>query len=149
MSVIHHNLSARCRPDQLWQELSALEAVGRHNPTIRAARLTGTLRQGVGAIRECDLLPKGKVVERVTVWDEGRSIGLEVVQSDWPIRTMQWVTRIESQGTGSTLIQRLEYKMKFGPIGWVLDNLVLRRKITRNVGTALNNLVALAEGGSK
>jgi hypothetical protein len=146
MTVLHHNLSANCGPDALWQELSDLEGVARHNPSVRQARITGSVRRGVGAMRECDLDPKGKVIERVIHWDEGRSLGLEVVESDWPVRSMRWTTRIEPHGSGSRLSQQLEYKMKFGPVGWLLNAVVMRRAINRNVGKALSSLVASAEG---
>jgi Polyketide cyclase / dehydrase and lipid transport len=145
MTVLHHSLSANCRPEALWQELSDLEAVGRHNPTVRQARVTGSVQRGIGALRECDLVPKGKVIERVIHWDDGHSLGLEVVESDWPVRSMRWITRIEPNGSGSTLSQRLEYEMKFGPLGWFLNAVVMRRAINKNVGLALGNLVALAE----
>jgi hypothetical protein len=29
-------------------------------------------------------VPKGRIVERVTHWEEGRAVGLEVAESDWP-----------------------------------------------------------------
>jgi Polyketide cyclase / dehydrase and lipid transport len=146
MTVIYHTFVARCSPQALWQELSNLQAVGQHNPTVRQARISGSIGRGVGTIRECDLVPKGKVIERVTVWEEGRSLGLEVMESDWPVRSMQWVTQVEPAESGSKLSQRLEYRMKYGALGWLLNAIVLRRAIDRNVGTALQNLVAVAEG---
>jgi Polyketide cyclase / dehydrase and lipid transport len=145
MTVISHELRARCPATRLWAILSDLEAVAQYNPSVRSARIAGNHRLGTGAVRECELVPKGKVVERVTDWEEGRSLGLEVVESDWPIRSMQWVTRIEPAGSGSRLVQRLEYKMKFGPAGWLLDALVMRRAVDRNVARALQELIALAE----
>jgi Polyketide cyclase / dehydrase and lipid transport len=145
MTVISHELTAKCPPGRLWAVLSDLEAVEQYNPTVRSAHIAGDRRAGNGAVRECELVPKGKVVERVTNWEEGRSLGLEVVESDWPICSMHWVTRIEPAGSGSRLVQRLEYKMKYGPAGWLLNALVMRRAVDRNVGRALQELIALAE----
>jgi hypothetical protein len=82
MTILHHTLSANCPPDALWRELSDLAAVQKHNPTVRQARIIGSTQRGLGAMRECYLMPKGKIVERVTHWDEGRSLGFELVQSD-------------------------------------------------------------------
>lgn len=145
MTVITHQLAAKCPPDALWRILSDLAAVEKYNPTVRAARVTSAHRAGNGAMRECDLVPKGKLVERVTNWEEGRSVGLEVVESDWPISFMTWVTRIEPADSGCLLTQHLEYKMKFGPVGWLLNTLIMRRAIDRNVGRALQGLIAAAE----
>ena len=145
MTIISHELTAKCPPAKLWAILSDLEAVEKYNPTVRSARIVGACRAGNGAVRECALVPKGKVVERVTNWEEGRSVGLEVIESDWPIRSMHWVTCIEAAGSGSRLVQRLEYRMKYGPAGWLLNALIMRRAVDRNVSRALQELVALAE----
>ena len=146
MTTIHHEIQANCPPEAVWSLLSDLEAVARYNPTIRAAAVTGSLGTGVGASRACELVPKGRVVERVTHWEEGRSVGLEVAESDWPIHYMRWITRVEPAPTGSVITQDLEYAVKFGPLGWLLDRLVMRRKLTATLDSVFDNLVRHAEG---
>lgn len=145
MTTIKHEYSANCPPEALWAVLRDLTAVARYNPQVKSARISGRKVSGVGAMRSCDLEPKGRVVERVTDYDEGRELGLEVVESDWPITFMKWVTRIEPDGSGARLTQSLDYGMKFGPVGWLLDTLMMRRAITRNIGRALEGLIAEAE----
>jgi hypothetical protein len=41
----------------------------------------------------------------------------------------------------------LEYEVKFGPLGWLLDNLVMRRKLSSTVYAVFAGLVAHAETG--
>jgi hypothetical protein len=101
MTVITHEFSANCRPEAIWAVLSDLAAVADYNPTVRSAHVVGDLTRGKGAMRKCELDPKGQVIERVTHFEDGEALGLEVVRSDWPIITMQWVTRIEPKGHGS------------------------------------------------
>lgn len=145
MTTITHHLTARCSPDRLWSVLAELTAVERYNPTVRAARIVGERAQGVGTIRECDLRPKGRLRERVTHWEEGQALGLEVAASDWPVTYMRWITRLSPDGSGSAIDQQLDYGMKFGPLGWLLNHLVMRRTIRRNVGATLKKLVEVAE----
>lgn len=146
MTTIDHELQARCAPEVLWDLLSDLTAVGTYNPGVSAVRIRGERSRDVGAMRECDLVPKGRVCERVTVWEPGRAVGLEIVESDWPINYMRWVTHIEPEGAGnSRLTQRLEYQVKFGLFGMMLDRLVMRRNISTAVGNVLAGLVAAAE----
>ncbi len=99
-------------------------------------------------MRSCELVPKGRVVERVTHWEDGRAVGLEVAESNWPIHFMRWVTRIEPDGQGTRITQDLEYKVKFGPIGWLLDRLVMKRKLTATLNSVFASLVQHAEGRS-
>lgn len=147
MTIIEHDLAAACPPDKVWALLADLEAVAGYNPLVKTARFRGPRTEGVGAERECELQPRGKVTERVTVWEEGRALGLEVAESNWPIHFMRWITRIEQDRNGTRIAQKLEYRMKFGPLGWFLDRLVMRRTIRRNVGRALGGLVEKAERG--
>jgi hypothetical protein len=145
MTTIHHEVQANCPPERVWALLSDLEAVQRYNPTVRTATVQGALRTGVGAQRACELVPKGRVVERVTHWEDGRAVGLEVAESDWPIHFMRWVTRVEPEGVSTRITQSLEYKVKFGPIGWLLDALVMKRKLTSTLDGVFVSLVKHAE----
>lgn len=146
MTTLHHALDGRCRPERLWALLSDLAAVAAYNPGVQEAQILGTAHQGVGAQRTCTLRPSGRVVERVTVWEEGRAVGLEVVSSDWSIHFMRWTTRIAPAEQGSKLTQELEYQVKFGPLGWLLDRAVMRRKLQTSLDGVLAGLIRLAEG---
>jgi hypothetical protein len=145
MTTIRHDLEARCPPERIWVLLSDLEAVARYNPGVRSASLQGSQRVGVGATRACELAPRGRVVERVTHWEEGRMLGLEVAESDWPIPYMRWVTRLEPRGAATRVTQDLEYRVKFRPAGWLLDRLVMRRHLTRTIDRVLASLIEHAE----
>ena len=148
MTTLHHEVHANCSPERVWALLSDLEAVARYNPTVAAARRRGDLAGGVGAERECDLKPSGRVIERVTSWEEGSAVGLEVVESDWPIVFMRWVTRVEPRDGGTRVTQELHYQVKFGPLGWLLDALVMRRKLTTTLDDVFTNLARTAERAS-
>lgn len=145
MTTLHHDLIARCPPERVWALLADLEAVATYNPTVAAARVCGSARVGVGAERECTLEPDGRVVERVTVWEEGSVLGLEVAESDWPIVFMRWTTRVAPDPAGARSTQELEYQVKFGPLGWLLDTLVMRRKLRSTLDEVFANLVRTAE----
>lgn len=97
--------------------------------------------RGLGSLGESSK----NVVERVTHWEDGRAVGLEVAESGWPIRYMHWVTRIEPKGAGARITQRLEYAPKYGPLGWLLDKLVMKRKLTATLDDVFARLAKRAE----
>jgi hypothetical protein len=115
---------------------------------VKSVAIEGERRSGVGARRACELAPKGRVVERVTHWEDARALGLEVIESDWPIRFMHWITRIEPSEGGARLTQDLTYEVKFGPLGWLLDRMVMERKLRATLDEVLARLVARAEASS-
>jgi hypothetical protein len=145
MTVIRHEVRARCAPERIWSLLADLEAVQHYNPGVRAAKIQGDKRTGIGAVRVCELQPKGRVVERVTHWEDGRALGLEVAESDWPIHFMRWITRVEPNADGSRITQELEYRVKFGPMGWLLDRLAMERKLRTSLDGIFASLVRHAE----
>lgn len=146
MTIICHELHAACPPDRIWALLADLEAVERYNPGVRRARVQGPQRTGVGACRSCELVPDGRVVESVTHWEDGRALGLEVVESGWPIHFMRWVTRLDPHDNGTRISQSLEYQVKFGPVGWLLDRVAMKRKLTATLDQVFASLVDHAEG---
>ena len=146
MTTIHHEIQAACPPENVWKILADLEEVARYNPGVRSATTIGLQRTGVGATRACELVPRGRVVERVTHWEEGRQVGLEVIESDWPIEFMRWVTRLEPSEGGTRIFQELEYGLKFGPLGWLLDRLVMKNKLTGTLDGVFSSIVRYAEG---
>lgn len=145
MSSIRHDVNANCPPARVWAILSDLEAVQFYNPNVRTARVLGSSRSGLGAVRECELNPSGQVTERVIHWEDGTAVGFEVVKSDFPFHFMRWTTRLEPQAHGCRITQDLEYSPKFGPLGWLLDALVMRRKLRSNLDQIFAALVKRAE----
>jgi len=148
MTTIRHEVHAACPPERVWALLADLEAVQRYNPGVRCAVIEGSLRRGMGARRSCELVPRGRVVERVTHWEDGCAVGLEVIESDWPIHFMRWVTRLEPEAGGTRITQSLEYAVKFGLIGRLLDGLVMKRKLTTTLDGVFAALVKQAEAAS-
>jgi hypothetical protein len=146
MTILRHDVPAKCPPERVWAMLSDLLAVQHYNPGVRSAALVGDKSHGVGAVRSCALAPSGRVVERVTHWEDGHALGLEVVESDWPILTMSWVTRVVPDAGGCRITQELEYEPKFGPVGWLLDRLVMERKLRSTLDGVLASLARHAEG---
>lgn len=148
MTVIHSETWAACPPERVWRVLADLETVQHYNPGVREAKVQGELRSGVGARRACELRPRGRVVERVTHWEVGHALGLELEVHDWPVDFMRWVTRVEAHSGGTRLTQILEYRVKFGPLGWLLDQTVMRRKLTATLDDVFASLRCYAEGAA-
>jgi uncharacterized protein YndB with AHSA1/START domain len=148
MGTLHHEIRIDAPLAQVWAALADLEAVQHYNPGVASARCVSSARDGVGATRRCDLKPRGWVTERVTVWEPQRALGLEVAESDWPIVFMRWRTDLAADGAGTRVAQDLEYRVKFGLVGRLLDTLVMRRKLERGVGDVFAGLKRYVEAGT-
>ena len=133
MTTLRHEVHIHAPRDAVWSAISDLQAVRHYNPLVASVRLVSAEPGGLGAARRCDLKPKGQVEERVWKWEPPRSIGLEVAASDWPIVFMKWETTLEPDGKATVVRQRMDYRLRFGPLGAALDALVMRRKLDASV----------------
>lgn len=61
---------------------------------------------------------------------------------------MHWVTRIEPHEGGTRITQSLEYQVKFGPLGWLLDRMVMKRRLTATLDGVFASLARHAEGSA-
>jgi uncharacterized protein YndB with AHSA1/START domain len=149
MAELHHEIRIAAAPQQVWAALADLEAVQHYNPSVLKARCTTPVREGVGAQRHCDLKPKGWVTERVTAWEPGRALAMELLESQWPLTYMRWRTEIAPDAAGTLLSQRLDYQVKFGPLGALLDKLVMRRQLDRALTQVFAQLKQFVETGAR
>jgi carbon monoxide dehydrogenase subunit G len=145
MTTLSHEIFIAAPVHKVWATLSDLCAVTQYNATVVSARIEGERSTGVGAYRVCELKPKGKVKERVTIWEPDRCIGLEVVESDWPIVFMNWETGLAPKDSGTLVTQAMQYQVKFGLLGSLLDTLVMRRKLDAAIADVFKRMKAHVE----
>jgi carbon monoxide dehydrogenase subunit G len=73
---------------------------------------------------------------------------MELYASDWPLRYMRWRTALEPDGAGTQVTQRMDYRLKFGVLGAILDRLVMRRKLDGIIQETFRQLQRYVESGS-
>ena len=145
MTTLRHQILINAPVDAVWKVLADLAAVQNYNPGVASARIVSERGDGVGAARRCELKPKGWVEERVWEFSPPRSLGLEVTASEWPLVFMKWKTELERDGESTRVTQELHYELKFGPIGALLNALVMRRKLNQSVRAVFDNLKRYVE----
>ncbi len=120
-----------------WDVLSDFHGVDTWARPVTRVVALGPAARGVGAARRCDIRGLGAVDEVVTVWEEGRRLGYRVSPVG-PIGRSESLWEIEPVGPLSTRVRlRLDYDMRFGPLGALLHALLVRRLLGRNLPGAL------------
>ncbi len=147
MTTLRHQIRIDAPIDAVWKAIAGdLTAVQHYNQMVASARFISDKREGIGATRRCELKPKGWVEERVWDWKPPHAIGLEVAASEWPVVFMKWRTELQDEGKGTRVSQELSYKMKFGPLGALMDALMMRRKMDQGIAEVFDNLKRFVEG---
>jgi len=128
MTTLHHQIKINASPEKVWKVLANLEDVQLYNPLVGKTIYISQNKEGVGAARHCDFKPKGFSKERVTDWMPNKMLGMEVVESSFPMKYTQWKTHLTADGNGTLVSQDLEYEMKFGLFGDLMNSLLMKNK---------------------
>lgn len=126
-------------PAAVWAVLSDFRGVDKWSRGVRVSPL-GSIAQGMGAGRHCEIQGLGAVDEVVFQWEPEQRLSYRVspVSLFGPSISRWW---IESAGLQKTHVtQRFEYDMRFGVIGALLHALVVKRKLAEAQPKVLKQL---------
>jgi ligand-binding SRPBCC domain-containing protein len=112
MGKLRHEIAIDAPAEQVWRVLADLEQVQHYNPLVAQARYISSSREGIGAARRCEFTPKGFSVERVIDWRPQEVLGLEVVESSWPLKSSRWWTKLSQENGQTRVSPELEYQPK-------------------------------------
>jgi ribosome-associated toxin RatA of RatAB toxin-antitoxin module len=133
---------------KVWDILSNLGDVYKFNPNVSSSHYSTEKKEGIGAARVCELIPSGKILETVVYWEDGKgfSLDIEPIEKAPPIKDFKGHFQIESLGANHTEVSAtMDYKMKFGPLGYLMDLMMVKSKMEDNIDKLLNGLKAFAE----
>ncbi len=128
MTTIHNEITIHAPVESVWQVLADLEQVQHYNPLVAHTKYISENKMGLGAARHCDFKPKGFSKERVIEFTSQEVIGFEIIESSFPMVFSRWRTILKPVEQGTLVSQDMEYQLKFGAIGGLMDVLIVRRK---------------------
>ena len=140
MTTLHNAVQIDAPPEQVWAILARLDALQDYDPAIAQSKLEVGGATGPGASRRCELKDGGWFRERVTVWEPHTALAFELHDCSLPVRRLRHDYRLSPRGPGTLVRQRMEYQLKFGPLGTLLDVAMVRRRWDHGIKTFLDAL---------
>lgn len=128
--------------EAVWARLAKLEDIQLWSEAVVSARCTGSITQGVGAERVCELAGDRHIIERWVAWDEGRSFQYEGFGIPLVKRAVnRW--SVIPQGAQALLTSEAELELKGGIFGRMLEPLLgpLMQRMAPNALAAFKYLV--------
>jgi len=126
-----------------WEKLRDFERALQYVPGLTDVRITTEARQGVGASRVVVHETTGAMDETISEWREGRGFRIRLHRGErgpmLPLRDAYFDYALEPAGEGECdIVMTMQYSLGLGPIGTLLDALLVRRLLRRTLGdTAL------------
>ncbi|MCE2542603.1 MAG: hypothetical protein J4F30_04080 [Acidobacteria bacterium] len=120
-----------------WRRLRDLSSAHMYVPGLTAVSFVGAQREGVGTHRRVRMRGILTMDETVTEWREGEGMTLRLNRGDKgplpPLREHFFDYGLSERDGRVWLVNRMRYEVGLGPLGTLLDGLLLHREIGRQL----------------
>lgn len=128
----------------VWNALADIDTVVQWNPGVDDVECISDVRKGVGTRRRCFTHPTGWMTECVTEWLEGELIVFDIEDAA-PLKNGVARFELSQEGNGTWLEASFEYDVKLGPLGPVIDRLIVHRRLGDSFRSGIEGLCEFTE----
>ncbi len=127
---------------RVWDLISDFGMIYRYHPSVKSSPIITKKEHGIGVKRQCEFYDKSMIVEEVTGWDEGRSLTFEIVEaSKMPLKMAKATMSVSPiDGDVSEVTLSMDYVVKYGLIGRLMDLVMMKRMMRNMFHTILRGL---------
>jgi ribosome-associated toxin RatA of RatAB toxin-antitoxin module len=128
--IATRNVSAD--PKTVWALISDVTTVVDFHPAVKSVDLLSDSPTGLGASRRCNFYDDTSVVETVTEVEEGRSVTLDLTEFSVPMKRFgASISVTPLAGSGTQVTFTLNYEMKFGVLGQLMNVAMVRGQMNK------------------
>ena len=141
MSIVSTSHIVEADIGRVWALVSDIGGVHHWHPKVKQSPLLSDNSTGPGARRRCEFYDGNSVVEEVVDWVEGESVTLELSDMFMPLQTARVTVRLAQRGPSSTEVSmEMDYSVKYGPIGWLMNSVMMRPMMGKMFAEVLSGL---------
>ena len=134
---------------KVWEVVADLSQIQNYSAGVAKSFYTSENREGVGASRHCDLKPFGAVEEAILEWKDGESYKIAIVPGKGapPIKNAYGRFTIHDAGETARVEFELGWDMKFGPVGAIMNAMMVKSQFKKALSGTLAGLKHFCETG--
>ena len=141
MSQLSSTKAVRAPLTRVWETIADVGTIAAWHPGVERSPVLSDHRTGLGAVRRVELYDGTSAVEEVTSLDEGRSLTVTMSEFSMPLSRGAATFEVEADGDERTLVtMTMDYEMKYGPLGWLINAVMLRPIIGKLLASVLSGL---------
>lgn len=146
MSTLINSITIDAPIDRIWSILTDLELLDKTDPTVKKATLISEIKTGLHAKRKV-LMQDGKnwFDEMITVFNPNERLVYQLTDCSFPIKGLKHTYSFEIIGNQTKVQQVMEYTVKFGLTGLLLDKIMIGKQFNSGINLFLNGLKTYAE----
>ncbi len=143
MSLVQVTHNTTASPQSCWKLLGDFAHIDLFNKNLSKSYLLNPQDPiGVGTRRQCDVSDgKNFLREEIIEWKEGEYYVIDIYESSFPMdRQSTKFGLLPISGGGTKIYMNFDYKVKFGPIGSLMNALMLRNFLSKGLQNVVNGL---------
>lgn len=146
MTTLHNEIIINAPIEKIWAALANIEELENYDPTVKKSSALTAEKSGVGASRKVDMRDgKNWFQEKVTVCQHHEALEFELTACSFPVHQLKHTYSFHTAGNRTTVKQVMEYQVKFGWLGSIMDSLIIRKKSNAGIRLFLEGLKAYVE----
>lgn len=129
MTTLYNEITINAPVERIWNALSNIEELEKYDPTVKKSTAVSQMKSGTGAKRKVDMKDgKNWFDEQCTVWKPNEALTYELTACSFPVHTLKHSYSFEKVNNQIKVKQVMEYQIKFGFFGKILDVLMIRKQ---------------------
>ena len=142
--MIHHErtLDIEAAPDAVWAVAGRFMHIDEFAPLVKSVDALTDGKDGTGSKRRCNFDDGTSVVEEVTEWVDNHKYRVELSElTTMPLHEAHAELVLEPIDNGwSRVTWGMDYRVKFGPFGWLLGQTMMKVMMGRILDGNLKGL---------
>lgn len=146
MGKLTNDITINAPIDKIWSILTDLELLDKTDPTVKKATLISENKTGLDAKRKV-LMQDGKnwFDEKITVFKPNEALAYQLTDCSFPIKGLKHTYSFQKIGNQTKVQQEMEYTVKFGLLGLLMDKMMIGKQFNSGINKFLNGLKKYAE----
>jgi len=146
MGKLVNDITINAPIEKIWSILTDLELLDKTDPTVKKVTLISSTKTGLEAKRKV-LMQDGKnwFDEKITVFKPNEELVYQLTDCSFPIKGLKHTYSFQKIGNQTKVQQEMEYTVKFGVLGILLDKMMIGKQFNSGINKFLNGLKTYAE----
>jgi ligand-binding SRPBCC domain-containing protein len=146
MTTLHNEVVINAPIEKIWAALANIEELEKFDPTVKKSSALTPDKSGTGAVRKVDMKDgKNWFQEKVTVAKPNEALEFELTACTFPIHQLRHAYSFQKTGQQTTVKQVMQYQIKYGWFGKIMDSLMVRKKTDKGIKLFFAGLKAYLE----
>jgi ligand-binding SRPBCC domain-containing protein len=146
MTTLYNEITIDAPIEKIWEALAGIENLEKFDPAVKKSTALTEEKNGIGAIRKVDM-PDGKnwFKEKVVACEPYEALTYQLTDCSFPIDGLQHSYSFEKIDNQIKVKQIMQYSVKFGLLGKLLDRLVIRKQTNGGIYKFFEGLKSFTE----